>query len=173
MIFLQKYIILPYWANISVESFIHSAFSIDGQCDAGGIPHLQEPGHSRHEWKFYARAYHCDTIGLEEMALPCFCIKMQPSPFLFPNFCRLFVPKITCLRHMNIGTFGSRLAEFLIHSLYSADALSRQLCHIPNGIALLQKGNCFSVFFFLLFCRFGRTRFAPKFAALGDKLLTS
>ena len=29
--------------------------------------------------------------------LPCFCIKMQPSPFLFPNFCRLFVPKITCL----------------------------------------------------------------------------
>ena len=69
MIFLQKYIILPYWANISVESFIHSAFSIDGQCDAGGIPHLQEPGRRRHEWKFYARAYHGDTIGLEEMAL--------------------------------------------------------------------------------------------------------
>ena len=97
MIFLQKYIILPYWANISVESFIHSAFSIDGQCDASGIPHLQESGHSRHEWQSYARAYHCDTIGLEEMALPCFCIKMQPSPFLFPNFCRLFAPKITCL----------------------------------------------------------------------------
>ena len=51
-------------------------------------------------------------------------------------------------RHMNIGTFGSRLAEFLLHSLYSADALSRQLCHIPNGIALLQKRNNFLVLFF-------------------------
>ena len=55
---------------------------------------------------------------------------------------------------MNIGTFGSRLAEFLLHSLYSADALTRQLCHIPDGIALLQKGNDFSVFFFLLIDRF-------------------
>ena len=61
--------------------------------------------------------------------------------------------------------------KLLLDLLDSTDAFSCKFCHIPDGIALLQKGNGILVFFFLFVDRFRWTRLALQFAALGYILL--
>jgi hypothetical protein len=58
------------------------------------------------------------------------------------------------------------LAELFLHSLNGADAFSRQLRHVSDGITLFQKRNSILVFFSLLVCRFHGARLAPQFAPL-------
>ena len=71
--------------------------------------------------------------------------------------------------HNNIGTtLGIKgiIAELFLYSQNGADAFSCRLCHVPDDITLLKKGNDILVLFLLLVGRFNRTWFAPQFAPL-------